>query len=416
MHVHPLLFSLHSTCIEYQFTCYLITDVIRVVQHVSPIVSIRRKINQQIIPKWDITLVDETYATLALTFFILFMTLYLVNKSVVSLWNHHATSVCQELFDMGDNSPIVAIKQINNIGFDRLPFYPIDEYSRSVNVLNLGHTSFYNQQPIFGRGQDIPLIFSLHASMIFINPHQTMSYPACNTCKKKVTKSGEKGYWCDHCQHHYEESFTLRVCLATLSAKFSDAVKPGFLYSTPTSRRRRSQVSFAIAKGQIGLVPLSSYRWLTRVQPHVVGKIIVGRRVDDSNMFELVLQDDTSHGIKLRLRSDHHAHFNSDTYRAIMQKFVIYVGRVKLVHQDEGCPSQSQTNPQQIWGLNMAPLKCPHACAREGSNSFLHFQKQRKRSQLRNWKWDDVIHVDSDEKGPTNDDEFIDTTGSSSTR
>ncbi|KAJ9547732.1 hypothetical protein OSB04_020275, partial [Centaurea solstitialis] len=50
--------------------------------------------------------------------------------------------------------------------------------------------------------------FSTRASMTYINPHQTMSYPACNTCKKKVMESGEQGYWCNRCLHH-KKSFTL---------------------------------------------------------------------------------------------------------------------------------------------------------------------------------------------------------------
>ncbi|KAJ9547731.1 hypothetical protein OSB04_020274 [Centaurea solstitialis] len=67
-----------------------LVDVIGVVQHVAPIVSIRRKSDQQIVPKRDITLTSV----------------------VVSLWNHHANSVGQELLGKDDNSPIVAIKSL----------------------------------------------------------------------------------------------------------------------------------------------------------------------------------------------------------------------------------------------------------------------------------------------------------------
>ncbi|KAJ9539722.1 hypothetical protein OSB04_026228 [Centaurea solstitialis] len=42
---------------------------------------------------------------------------------------------------------------------------------------------------------------------------------------------------------------------------------------------------------------------------------------------------------------------------------------LSLPSSHRGCPGQSPTNPQQFWGLNMAPLKCPQACAWEGSNS-----------------------------------------------
>ncbi|KAL6497327.1 hypothetical protein OROGR_029256 [Orobanche gracilis] len=57
-------------------------------QNVSPTMSIRRKINNETVPKRDITIADETKKTV-----------------VVSLWGDHATNVGQELLDMSDNSP-----------------------------------------------------------------------------------------------------------------------------------------------------------------------------------------------------------------------------------------------------------------------------------------------------------------------
>ncbi|KAG9138406.1 hypothetical protein Leryth_021070 [Lithospermum erythrorhizon] len=55
-------------------------DIIGVVQHVSPTVSIRRKIDNEMIPKRDITVADETKKTV-----------------VVSLWNDLATNSSQEM-------------------------------------------------------------------------------------------------------------------------------------------------------------------------------------------------------------------------------------------------------------------------------------------------------------------------------
>ena len=40
--------------------------------------------------------------------------------------------------------------------------------------------------------------------------------------------------------------------------------------------------------------------------------------------------------MKLRLQYNHHTHNIGELYHAIMQKYVIYVARVKLVHQSDG--------------------------------------------------------------------------------
>lgn len=70
-------------------------DVIGVVQSVSPTMSIRRKNDNEMIPKRDITLADETKKTV-----------------VVSLWNDLATGLGQELLDMADKHPVIAIKSL----------------------------------------------------------------------------------------------------------------------------------------------------------------------------------------------------------------------------------------------------------------------------------------------------------------
>ena len=73
----------------------LFTDLIGVVQSVSPTMSIRRRTDNEMIPKRDITLADESKKTV-----------------VVSLWNNLATSIGQELLDMADKSPVIAIKSL----------------------------------------------------------------------------------------------------------------------------------------------------------------------------------------------------------------------------------------------------------------------------------------------------------------
>lgn len=71
------------------------SDVIGVVQSVSPTMSIRRKSDNEMIPKRDIVLADETKKTV-----------------VVSLWNDLATDLGQELLDMADKYPVIAIKSL----------------------------------------------------------------------------------------------------------------------------------------------------------------------------------------------------------------------------------------------------------------------------------------------------------------
>ncbi|KAF3625000.1 hypothetical protein FXO37_31089 [Capsicum annuum] len=70
-------------------------DVIGVVLSISPTISIWRKSNNETVPKRGITIADEMKKTV-----------------VVSLWNDLATNVGQELLDMADKSPVVAIKSL----------------------------------------------------------------------------------------------------------------------------------------------------------------------------------------------------------------------------------------------------------------------------------------------------------------
>lgn len=88
-----------------------LVDVIGVVQSVSPTMSIRRKTNNETVPKRDITIADETKKTV-----------------VVSLWNELATNVGQELLDIADKSPVVAIKSLKVGDFQGVSVFIEQEY------------------------------------------------------------------------------------------------------------------------------------------------------------------------------------------------------------------------------------------------------------------------------------------------
>jgi replication factor A1 len=91
-------------------------DLIGVVQSVSPTMSIRRRTDNEMIPKRDITLADESRKTV-----------------VVSLWNDLATGIGQELLDMADQSPVIAIKSLKVGDFQGVSLSTI---SRSNVVIN----------------------------------------------------------------------------------------------------------------------------------------------------------------------------------------------------------------------------------------------------------------------------------------
>ncbi|KAK3440323.1 hypothetical protein EUGRSUZ_B00601 [Eucalyptus grandis] len=169
-------------------------DVIGVVQGVSPTISIRRKSNDDIIPKRDITIADETKKTV-----------------VVSLWNDLATTVGQELLDSSDQSPIVAIKSLRVGDFQGVSLSTIKSmYSDRVFL------SHFTSNPSLG--EDKPASFSVRAYVSFIRSDQTMWYRACKTCKKKVTEAIGSGYWCEGCQKN-DEGCSLRYIMV---AKVSD--------------------------------------------------------------------------------------------------------------------------------------------------------------------------------------------------
>ncbi|KAJ0604509.1 putative replication factor A protein [Helianthus annuus] len=215
-------------------------DVIGVVQSVSPTMSIRRKIDNESIPKRDITIADDTKKTV-----------------VVSLWNVLATDLGQKLLDMADESPVVAIKSLRVSDFQGVSLSTVNKSIIEVNPnspdseklkswfqsegketnmesigLNLspsmknGGRSMYADRVTLNQitsnsslGEEKPVWYSIRACMSMIRSDQAMYYQACKTCYKKVTEDVGSGYWCQACQKN-ESDCSLRYIL---SAKFSDA-------------------------------------------------------------------------------------------------------------------------------------------------------------------------------------------------
>ncbi|MED6119851.1 Replication protein A 70 kDa DNA-binding subunit B [Stylosanthes scabra] len=210
-----------------------LVDVVGVVQSVSPTMSIRRKSNNETIPKRDITIADETKKTV-----------------VVSLWSDLATSIGQELLDIADTSPVVAIKSLKVGDFQGVSLSAISKSivkidpdipeakklrswydsegkdaklaslgSGSSPSSNSGNRSVYSDRVSLSYiisnsslGEDKPAFFSLRGYISFIKPDQTMWYRACTTCNKKVTESIGAGYWCEGCQKN-EEQCSLRYIM-----------------------------------------------------------------------------------------------------------------------------------------------------------------------------------------------------------
>ncbi|XP_057517319.1 replication protein A 70 kDa DNA-binding subunit B-like [Amaranthus tricolor] len=215
-----------------------VVDVIGVVKHVSETMSIRRKINNEMIPKRDITIADESKKTV-----------------VVSLWNDHATTVGQELLDMADKSPVIAIKSVKVGDFQGVSlsaisksivkinpdipeskklksWYESEGKETSMASVGAGMTpstsggrSMYTDRVSISHitsnpslGEDKPVFFNIKACISLIKADQTLWYRACKTCNKKVTEAIGSGYWCEGCQKN-DAGCNLRY---VLNAKISD--------------------------------------------------------------------------------------------------------------------------------------------------------------------------------------------------
>ncbi|CAN1233586.1 Replication protein A 70 kDa DNA-binding subunit B [Linum perenne] len=200
-----------------------LVDVIGVVQSVSPTLSIRRKSDNEPIPKRDVVIADESKKTV-----------------IVSLWNELATTTGQELLDMADKSPVVAIKALKVGDFQGVTLSTIGKTMLQVNPdipESKQLRSWYDSDgkhslmaPIgSGMSPSIksgPAFFTIRASIIFIDPGQTMWYRACKTCNKKLTDCSS-GYWCEGCQRNDFE-YILRYILVV---KVRDMSGEGFISS-----------------------------------------------------------------------------------------------------------------------------------------------------------------------------------------
>ncbi|KAL9227314.1 hypothetical protein vseg_003016 [Gypsophila vaccaria] len=215
-----------------------LVDVIGVVQSVSPTMSIRRKSNNEMIPKRDITIADESKKTV-----------------VVSLWNDHATTLGQELLDMADKSPVVAIKALKVGDFQGVSLSAVSKSVIKVNPdlpearkltswydaegkeaamasvgaglspsSNSGGRSLYTDRVTVSHitsnpslGEEKPEFFNLKAYISLIKPDQAMWYRACKTCNKKVTEAIGSGYWCEGCQKNDEECSLRYIMVAKIA-------------------------------------------------------------------------------------------------------------------------------------------------------------------------------------------------------
>ncbi|XP_054807507.1 replication protein A 70 kDa DNA-binding subunit B [Prosopis cineraria] len=221
-----------------------LVDVIGVVQNVSPTMSIRRKSNNETVPKRDITIADETKKTV-----------------IVSLWNENAINVGQELSDLAGNSPLVAIKSLKVGDFQGVSlstigrslvlanpdipeakklrsWYESEGKDASLASMSSGTSSvssngmrsvFSDRVSLFhitsrpSLGEDKPAFFSVRAHISHIKPDQTMWYRACKTCNKKVTETIGAGYWCERCQKNYEECSLRYIMVVKVADRSGEA-------------------------------------------------------------------------------------------------------------------------------------------------------------------------------------------------
>ncbi|XP_058732965.1 replication protein A 70 kDa DNA-binding subunit B [Vicia villosa] len=213
-----------------------LVDVVGIVKNVSSTMSIRRKSNNETVPKRDITIADESKKTV-----------------VVSLWGELATNIGQELLDMADKSPVVAIKSVKVGDFQGVSlsaiskslvlidpevpeaqklrcWYDSEGKDTAMASLSSGSTnsgggsrsvysdrvslSYITSNPSLGAEK--PAFFSIRGYINSIKPDQAMWYRACKTCNKKVTESIDDGYWCESCQKNDQECNLRYIMIAKI--------------------------------------------------------------------------------------------------------------------------------------------------------------------------------------------------------
>ncbi|XP_076911307.1 replication protein A 70 kDa DNA-binding subunit B-like isoform X2 [Bidens hawaiensis] len=253
-------------------------DVIGVVQHVSSTMSIRRKADNESVPKRDITIADDT-----------------MKSMIVSLWGPLATGIGSKLLDMFDASPIVAIKSLRVSDFGGLTLSTITKTIIEINpnshesqklktwyasegsvatfesvgsTFRPGHTNdapsmysdrvgleYITNNPSLGESTVIasdnlspkvsqvttmssniiptltyyvsltmtfvlqPVYYTTRACMSFIKDDQAMYYRTCKTCNKKLTVNVGSAYSFLICRKTQTDPNFRYV----VSAKFSDA-------------------------------------------------------------------------------------------------------------------------------------------------------------------------------------------------
>ncbi|KAF5730186.1 replication protein A 70 kDa DNA-binding subunit B [Tripterygium wilfordii] len=221
-----------------------LVDVIGIVQSVSPTMSIRRKSNNENVPKRDIVIADDTKKTV-----------------VVSLWNELATDVGQELLDNVDKSPIIAIKSLKVGDFQGVNLSTLPRSIMQVNpdtpeakklrswydsegkgaslasvgsgmspLIKSGLRSMYSDRVSLANilsnpslGEDKAAFFSVRGYISFIKPDQAMWYRACKTCNKKVTDALGSGYWCEGCQKNDDECSLRYIMMSKISDASAEA-------------------------------------------------------------------------------------------------------------------------------------------------------------------------------------------------
>ncbi|KAJ8643813.1 hypothetical protein MRB53_005561 [Persea americana] len=224
-----------------------LVDIIGVVQNVSTTLSIRRKSNNESIPKRDVIIADESKKTVT-----------------VSLWSDLATNIGQELMEKVDTAPIVALKCLKVGDFQGVSLSTLSKSTLLINpdipeakklrswydsegkgtsmasvassispgLSKAGVRSFHSDRVFLSHitedpslGQDKPVFFNIKGYISLIKPDQAMWYRACKICSKKVTEAVGSGYWCEACQKNDEES-SLRYIMVI---KVTDATGEAWL-------------------------------------------------------------------------------------------------------------------------------------------------------------------------------------------
>ncbi|CAN1233584.1 Replication protein A 70 kDa DNA-binding subunit D [Linum perenne] len=164
-----------------------------------------KRYNTVPIPKRDVVIADESKKTV-----------------IVSLWNELATTTGQELLDMADKSPVVAIKALKVGDFQGVTLSTIGKTMLQVNPDIPESKQLRSWYDSDGKHSLMAPIGSGMSPSI----KSGMWYRACKTCNKKLTDCSS-GYWCEGCQRNDFE-YILRYILVV---KVRDMSGEGFISS-----------------------------------------------------------------------------------------------------------------------------------------------------------------------------------------